>query len=133
MTGIRRKRSVRLLKGKPGANPEFSECEVITLLLAMDFIPCPSGTQILGFMRVNYLLLAPRLLDQSQFNRRARALRLLVEELRRSWLVELSVFSHICFLLDTKAVPVVAVKRCNRKSDFTGSASYGNCASRSMK
>ena len=123
---------IRLLKGKPGAKPEFSDSEVITLLLAMDFIPFPSETQFLGFMRANYLALFPRLLEQSQFNRRARALRLLVEELRRSWLVELGVFSHTFFLLDTKPVPVVAVKRCNRKSDFRGSASYGYCASRNL-
>ena len=124
---------VRFLKGKPGAKPEFSDSEVITLLLAMDFIPFPSETQFLGFMRANYLTLFPRLVDQSQFNRRARALRLLVEELRRSWLIELGVFSHTNFLLDSKPVPVVSVKRSNRHSDFAGSASYGYCPSRSMK
>jgi hypothetical protein len=124
---------VQYLKGKPGAKPEFSDSEVITLLLAMDFIPFPSETQFLGFIRANYLALFPRLIDQSQFNRRARALRLLVEELRRAWLVQLGVFQHTRFLLDTKPVPVVGVKRSNRHSDFAGSASYGHCPSRSMK
>jgi Transposase DDE domain len=124
---------IRLLKGKPGAKPEFSDSEVITLLLAMDFIPFPSETQFLGFIRANYLALFPRLVDQSQFNRRARALRLLVEELRRTWLVQLGIFHHTRFLLDTKPVPVVGVKRSNRHSDFAGSASYGYCPSRNMK
>jgi hypothetical protein len=124
---------IRYLKGKPGAKPEFSDSEVITLLLAMDFIPFPSETQFLGFIRANYLALFPRLIDQSQFNRRARALRLLVEELRRTWLVQLGVFHHTRFLLDTKPVPVVGVKRSNRHSDFAGSASYGHCPSRNMK
>ncbi len=123
----------QLLTGKPGAKPEFSDSEVITLLLAMDFIPFPSETQFLGFLRANYLALFPKLIDQSQFNRRARALRLLVEELRRSWLGELGVRHQTYFLLDTKPVPVVAVKRCNRHSDFAGSASYGYCASRNLK
>ena len=31
------KEGVQYLKGKPGAKPEFSDSEVITLLLAMDF------------------------------------------------------------------------------------------------
>jgi len=124
---------IQYLKGKPGAKPQFSDSEVITLLLAMDFIPFPSETQFLGFIRANYLMLFPRLVDQSQFNRRTRALRLLVEELRRAWLVELGVFQHTHFLLDTKPVPVVGVKRSNRHSDFAGSASYGYCPSRSMK
>jgi hypothetical protein len=124
---------IQYLKGKPGAKPEFSDSEVITLLLAMDFIPFPSETQFLGFIRANYLALFPRLIDQSQFNRRARALRLLVEELRRAWLVQLGVFQHTRFLLDTKPVPVVGVKRSNRRSDFAGSASYGYCPSRNLK
>lgn len=124
---------VKYLKGKPGAKPEFSDSEVITLLLAMDFIPFPSETQFLAFIRANYLSLFPRLLDQSQFNRRSRALRLLVEQLRRSWLIQLGVLSHTRFILDTKPVPVVNVKRSNRRSDFAGSASYGHCVSRNMK
>src|SRR5712692_5924481 len=60
------------LHGKPGSKPAFSDSEVITLMLAMDFIPFPGETQFLGFMRANYLDLFPQLLAQSQFNRRAR-------------------------------------------------------------
>lgn len=124
---------VQYLKGKPGAKPEFSDSEVITLILAMDFIPFPSETQFLAFIRANYLNLFPRLLDQSQFNRRSRALRLLVEQLRRSWLIQMGVCQRTQFILDTKPVPVVNVKRSNRRSDFAGSASYGHCVSRNMK
>lgn len=127
------KEGVQYLKGKPGAKPEFSDSEVITLLLAMDFIPFPSETQFLAFMRANYLSLFPRLLGQSQFNRRGRALRLLVEQLRRSWLIQMGVCQRSQFILDTKPVPVVNVKRSNRRSDFAGSASYGHCVSRNMK
>src|SRR4030065_1771438 len=111
---------VRYLKGKAGAKPEFSDSEVITLLLAMDFIPFPSETKFLGYIRANYLALFPRLIDQSQFNRRARALRLWVEELRRAWLVHLGAFHQTRFLFDTKPVPVGGVKRCNRHGDFAG-------------
>ena len=122
----------RLLRGKPGVKPTFSDSEVITLLLAMDFVPFPGETQFLGFIRANYLALFPRLPDQSQFNRRARALRLLLEELRRFWLHQLAVTEERQFLLDTKPVPVVGYKRSKRRSDFRGSADYGYCASRNM-
>jgi hypothetical protein len=122
----------KLLKGKPGAKPVFSDSEVITLMLAMDFIPFPGETQFLGFMRANYLALFPKLLDQSQFNRRARGLRLLVEQLRREWIVQLGVLEETQFLLDTKPVPVVGYKRSKRRSDFAGSASYGYCVSRKL-
>ena len=122
----------QLLQGKVGSKPEFSDSEVITLVLAMDFIPFPSETQFLGFIRANYLDLFPKLLDQSQFNRRARNLRLMVEQLRRSWLKDLGITQKRFFLLDTKPVPVVGVKRFNRRSNFAGSADYGHCASRSL-
>ena len=75
----------KLLKGKRGKKPVFSDSEVITLLLLMDFLPHPGETQFLRFIRANYLALFPELLSQSQFNRRVRTLRLLVEELRKHW------------------------------------------------
>ena len=51
---------------------------------------------------------------------------------RQSWLNDLGVTRQRFFLLDTKPVPVVGVKRSNRHSDFAGSAGYGRCASRSL-
>jgi hypothetical protein len=124
---------VRLLKGKRGNKPRFSDSEVITLLLAMDYFPFPGETQFLGFIRANYSPLFPHLLDQSQFNRRARALRLLVEELRKHWALMLGVALQTQFLLDTKPVPVVGYKRSKARSDFAGSAAYGVCVSRKLK
>ena len=99
----------------------------------MDFVSYPGETQFLKFMRANYLALFPDLLDQSQFNRRARSLRLLVEELRKHWAAMLGVTLHSAFILDTKPVPVLSYKRSKKHSDFAGSASYGYCASRKMK
>jgi hypothetical protein len=122
-----------LLKGKRGAKPEFSDSELITLLLAMDFIPFPSERQFLSFIRANYLPLFPKLIDHSQFNRRARDLRLVVEELRRYWLEELGATNASQLLLDTKPVPVMGYKRSKNHSDFAGRAAYGVCASRKMK
>jgi hypothetical protein len=122
----------QLLKGKPGVKPVFTDSEVITLLLAMDFIPFPSERQFLGFIRANHLGLFPKLIVQSEFNRRARGLRLLVEELRRSWLVDLDIVHETQFLFDTKPVPVVGYKRSKRHSQFAGSAASGYCDSRKL-
>ncbi len=124
---------VRLLKGKRGAKPEFSDSEVITLLLAMDFIPFPGERQFWAFIRANYLPLFPKLVDRSQFNRRARDLHLLVEALRRYWLTDLGAVEARQLLLDTKPVPVVGYKRSKHHSDFAGRAHYGVCASRNLK
>lgn len=123
----------KLLVGKRGRKARFSDSEVITLVLLMDYLPFPGETQYLGFIRANYLALFPELVDQSQFNRRARSLRLLVEQLRRHWAGLLGFLGQQEYLLDTKPVPVVGYKRSKRHSDFAESADYGHCASRNMK
>ena len=77
---------IKLLAGKAGSKPVFTDSEVITLMIVQDYIPYPSETQFVEFVRANYLEMFPKLVDQSQFNRRARGLRLMVEQLRRYWI-----------------------------------------------
>ena len=115
-----------------GLLPRFTDGEMLTLLVAMDFFPYPGEQQFLGFIRANYLSLFPKLLVQSQFNRRARRLEGMFEELKHFWVVELGAIFERTLLLDTKPLPVVGYKRDQSRSDFTGSADYGRCASRSM-
>ena len=124
---------VKLLRGKPGKKPEFTDSEVITLMLAQDYIPYPSETQYIEFIRANHLDMFPKLIDQSQFNRRARALRLLVEQLRQYWIIQKGWNRQTCYLMDTKPIPVLGYKRNKKHSDFLGKASYGVCISRNLK
>ena len=120
-------------QGRAGAKPRFSDSEVITLLLLMDFLPFPGETQFLGFVRANHRALFPQLLSQSQFNRRARQLGPRVEELRRHWAEVLGATRASLYLLDTKPLPVVGYKRRKDRSDFAATADYGVCASRNLK
>lgn len=119
-------------KGQPGKKPDFSDSEVMTLMIAMDYIPFPSERQFLEFVRANYLELFPDLLDQSQFNRRVRQTAPLLEEFRQSCLFESGVILVDEGLLDTKPVPVMGYRRSKKSSDFAGSADYGYCSSRKM-
>lgn len=120
-------------KRKRGRSPLFSDSEIITLMVAEDFIPYPAEAQYIEYIRANHLDLFPNLLGQSQFNRRARNLRAVIERMRRDWLVTLEVGNEEQYLLDTKPVPVVGYKRSKKRSHFRGSASYGYCASRKMR
>ncbi len=61
-------------QGLARAKPRFSDSEVITLPLLMDFRPFPGETQFPGFVRANHLSLFPPRAGQSQFNRRAQQL-----------------------------------------------------------
>lgn len=121
-----------LLKGKVGRKPEFSDSEVITLMVAEDYIPYPAESQYIGYMRANHGDLFPDLLDQSQFNRRARHLGYVGEAMRRDWLLECGVGQAPIYLIDTKPLPVVGYKRSKSRSYFAGSADYGYCASRKL-
>src|SRR5258706_9817937 len=121
-----------LLKGKPGVKPQCSDSEMLTLMLMQDFIPYPGETQYIGYIRANYHREFPKLVDQSQYNRRARALRYLVEMLRREWLGQLGVNDPKQLLVDTKPIPVLGYKRTKSHSAFAGSAGYGHCAARNL-
>lgn len=120
------------MQGKPGAKPTFSDSEMLTLMLAHEFVPYPSESQYLAFVRANYRALFPHLPDQSQYNRRARGLLWLTEPLRRAGLRLLGVGQPDYLLLDTKPVPVVGMKRSKRRSDFRTKADYGYCAARQL-
>lgn len=126
-------KGVKLVTGKQGCKPIFSDSELMTLVLCMDIIPFPSERQFYRFIRANYLSLFPHLIDRSQFNRRARSLRLLIEALRCFWLVQLCATLKTEFLLDTKPIPVLSYKRNKDRSEFRGQAAYGVCASRNLK
>jgi len=116
-----------------GAKPEFSDSEMLTLMLSVDFFEFTSERRFVAFVRANYRPLFPKLLSQSQFNRRARHLRGLLDELRKHLATELGVTFERHFLLDTTPVIVVGYRRDKRHSDFYGSAEYGYCAARRMK
>jgi len=121
------------LHGKPGVKPTFTDSEMLTLMLAMDILSYASERRFYKFIKANYAALFPSLIDRSQFNRRARQLRWLIEKLRQHWLEVLGVTLSPQLLLDTKPVPVVGYKRGKQHSDFAGVAAYGVCASRNLK
>ena len=117
----------------PGAKPEMSNSEIMTLALMMDYLPFPGESQFLGFIRANYGKWFPNLLERSQFNRRLRKLGAEIEILRRMWVQQLGSGDEKSFVIDTKPIPVVGYRRSKKHSDFDGNASYGYCAARKMK
>ena len=121
-----------LLHRTVGDKPVFSDSEMLTLMLAIDFFEFTSERHYHAFIAANYRALFPHLLDQSQYNRRARRLRYLLNELRKSWTIDLGVSWEKHFLLDTTPVIVVGYRRDKSHSDFRGSADYGYCAARRL-
>ncbi len=56
----------------------------------------------------------------------------MLEKLRRSWVEQLVEEGEKYFLLDTKPLPVLGLKRDKRRSDNACSAAPGRCAAREM-
>lgn len=121
-----------LVRSKPGAKPEFSDSEMLTLMLLQEFIPYPGETQYVAYLRANHHREFPKLVDQSQYNRRARSLWRVLEALRQAWVALLGGLAEHQLLLDTKPVPVMGYTRSKTHSDFAGRAAYGYCAARQL-
>lgn len=126
------RKGARLVGRTVGSKPTFSDSEMLTLLLAIDFFEFTSERRFVAFIRANYWALFPKLLDQSQYNRRARSLRYVLNELRKDWAAELGVQFERHFLLDTTPVIAMGYRRDKSHSDFRGSAAYGYCAARHL-
>jgi Transposase DDE domain len=115
-----------------GAKGAMHASEVLTLMIAHDYLPYPGEGQFLAHIRANYLALFPNLFDRSQYNRRARTLRYGLECFRQWLLKDMNAELEREVLLDTKPVPVVGYKRNKIRSDFDHSADYGVCVSRKL-
>ena len=120
-------------RDRRGVQAEFSDSEVLTLMLAHDYLPYPGERQYIAHLKANYLSLFPKLVDHAQYNRRSRKLRYCLECFRRSLLIEMNAELESEVLLDTKPVPVMGYKRNKMRSDFLSSADYGVCASRKLQ
>ena len=128
-----RRQGARWLGRTVGSRPEFSDSEMLTLMRAIDFFEFSSERRVVEFIRANHLALFPTRLDQSQYNRRARRLRDLLNELRNDWAAEWGVPFEQHFLLDTPPVIVVGYRRDKTHRDFRGAAASGYCAARRLK
>jgi hypothetical protein len=119
-----------LLAGKVGDHPEFADSEVLTLSLAQHWLGYHSERRFLRFLRHNYLPLFPRLLDQSQFNRRARSLCWLLNAFRR-WLAEQAgALTAGTYLLDGTPIHVRHWRRYGPHSLMFPGAAVGYCAAK---
>jgi len=122
----------KYLRDKVGKKPEFTDSEMITFMILKEFLQFKSERKFLGFMHSNHSDMFPDIVDQSQYNRRSRTLRLILNKLRCHFADELGVQLASLYVLDTEPVPVVGYKRSKKNSDFLGSAEYGYCASKKL-
>lgn len=120
----------KLLAGKVGSKPEFSDSEVLTLSLAQHWLGFTSERCWLRFVRKNYLPLFPRLLHQSEFNRRARNLCFVLNAFGR-WLTQQSgAHAAAYYLVDGTPIHVRHWRRYGPRSLMLPGAGLGFCAAK---
>jgi hypothetical protein len=119
-----------LLAGKVGTKPEFSDSEVLTLMIAQHWCGFQKEAPFLRFIHNNYLALFPRLLDQSQFNRRARNLCWLLNRLRFEIVAQMGALQETIRLIDGTPVHVRHWRRFGAGHLMLPEAALGHCAAK---
>ena len=125
----------RLLPSKVGKKPLFSDSEVMTLSLAQHWLGVPDEGEFLRLVRNNFLPLFPRLVSQSQFNRRARCLCWVINALRQHLIEKMGITqSHhlksACYLIDRTPVHLRHWRRFGQGHLRLPEAALGYCASK---
>jgi hypothetical protein len=113
---------------RPGPRPELHDSEVLTLMLVAQWHPSRSERKVGRYAAKHWRSYFPRLLSQSQFNRRARDLHgifaRLAPLLAEQTIATLSLDAPY-EVLDGVPVPLMARCRGNRHRCFANEASIG--------
>jgi hypothetical protein len=113
---------------RPGPAPTLSDSEVLTLAICAEWGAWDSERGFWRFACRRLRHLFPRLVDQSEFNRRRRALYPALAAIQRAVAQRLGADLERERLLDTKPVAVMVLKRRDdRGLSFDGHAAVGWC------
>jgi hypothetical protein len=123
-----RERLAEVMGRRPGPAPTLSDSEVLTLAICAEWGPWDSERGFWRFACKRLRHLFPRLLDQSEFNRRRRSLYPALAAIQRAVAERLGAGLERERLLDTKPVAVMVLKRHDdRGLSFDGRAAVGWC------
>src|SRR5918997_6580791 len=123
-----RQRLAPTFRHRPGPAPTLSDSEVLTLAICAEWGAWDSERGFWRFARKRLRHLFPRLVDQSEFNRRRRSLYPALTEIQRAVARKLGADLERERLLDTKPVAVMVLKRHDdRGLAFDGKAAVGWC------
>jgi hypothetical protein len=104
---------------------EFSDAEVLTVLLVGELAHCPRERAWLRQVRASYHPLFPKLPEDSRFSRRAARCRELLRQFRELLLFWADADLEPLRLLDTFPMPLCACYRIRQSSLPIGSATFG--------
>jgi hypothetical protein len=115
---------------KSGRPVVLTDSEVITLAILAQWPRWRSERDFWRFARSHLRQYFPKLVSQSQFNRRVRALEPEMCLLQRAFARELCGPSAVYRVLDTTLIPAIVRVRASRNGLFAGQATFGRCRSK---
>jgi hypothetical protein len=125
---LHRERLAPTFRHRPGPVPALSDSEVLALAIFAEWGAWDSERGFWRFARRRLRHLFPRLVDQSEFNRRRRSLYPALAAIQRAVAERLGAHLERERLLDTKPVAVMVLKRHDdRGLTFDGQAAVGWC------
>jgi hypothetical protein len=113
-----------------GRPPALTEAEVLTLAILAQWPRWRSERDFWRFADAYLRGYFPKLLSQSQLNRRTRALEPEMRALQRDLAESLVGSSEVYHVLDTTLIPAVVRVRACRKGLFAGQAAFGRGVSK---
>ena len=123
-----RERLAAVMAHRPGPAPSLSDSGVLALAICAEWGPWDSERGFWRFARERLRHLFPRLIEQSEFNRRRRSLYPALAAVQRAVAGRLGADLARERLLDTKPVAVMVLKRHDdRGLLFDGKAAVGWC------
>jgi hypothetical protein len=121
-----------LLSGKPGPEPSFADSEVLTLAIGQPFNGTHFERAWVRYVRNNLKHLFPKMLSQSQYNRRVRMLFRLLEQLRQYLLECMDARSDPYRIMDSAPIIVRHWRRYGPGHLTMPGATLGYCAAKRM-
>lgn len=109
---------------------EFSDAEVVTVLLVGELCHCPRERAWLRQVRASYPALFPALPSEGQFSRRAQTVQPLLRALRRTLLFWADADLEPLRLLDSFPLPLCACYRIRQSTQPISGATFGYNASK---
>jgi hypothetical protein len=122
-----------LVRRRPvvGIAPKLTDAELVTLAVIQALLGFTSETRFLRFARVHLRHLFPYLPNQSGYNKRLRAAANQLNLLIRLLATDTELWTDDTWMVDSTPVECGRSRETAKRSDLSGFANYGYCASHS--
>lgn len=117
---------------RPGRKPVLDDAELLCLAVAQHLLQGSSSeTRWIRYARHHLTGMFPHIPQQSGYNKRIRAAGLLISTVITALARDTDSWHDMCRLMDSTPVPCAASRETVTRSNISGYAGYGYCASHS--